>query len=920
MKMRKSIILFVLWLCGMTVMADVTVTFKVTNKPSSLVDLVVTTDGTPISSGATVADNAIVKFTAAVDRAWHVEWYMNETKVENDFNNVLEVKAVADCAIEARYIENYKFIFEGTPHVKYAAPNGVIYLGPNFYCHKFEKLRAFGYTVSSFKGSNGKTYQVDRSKNPNLIVKDILTADVVMTPNYVLNESDFGDATVAPVWDFDKPDSVALFRNFQGRCCFVKPTFFDSNFIDLNMSCDATYGWIDNENNKDLGYADVGAGTKFTLPARYGTIYRMVTKDALSATTIADSTSTQYTTTQDKEGNYVSTLLYYVSDKDSIQIDIKEDIKLVSISASYPGSDNFMTWMPDTATVKDELVTVQKPEGAGSLLYDVSDLTVNGGLNVVAGEPLDSLSAQIEVPDEFDANKYVSVSFRMAEGFSYLHGKALLSMRLYGIKTSTKVQLVMSDTKGHELKSRLYDYNNLVDSVLLDTLSNVKPEAVYMEGLVTLKVYVYGDADYYRLCMGTQSIGEVCEILRFPEGYTFTPHKAKSELDFDGLGLLTIDAHEVLGVNEDTERIILSSIEEVPMGDIILLHTDNAGATYHIPLTRADDAYIPENNKLRVSDGKVIGGPDIYRFTKEGDIYVFRNSLPTDILPNGEIYMKYHSAYKREVFYLSDADVPPKVTELVFKEMEDNSSQIEQYKGRTIKKVVLDGHKLFKNHKWNTICLPFDIISESISSTPLDGAVLYELDVVDKVDYTTPTGYDAESGVVTLNFKTAHVIEPGKPYFLEWETTASSEIVNPEFDNVTIKTTEAAEMAITSNDGKVQFVGTYDPVMLTGNNASNLYVGTDDNIHVPTEHHEVGAFNGYFLVDLGNGLGIPGSNPLNKILLNIAGGGDVLRVITITVPHNLQNDVWYDLQGRKYVDKPTQHGIYIMNGKKILLK
>lgn len=68
MTMRKSIILFVLWLCGMTVMADVTVTFKVTNKPSSLVDLVVTTDGTPISSGATVADNAIVKFTAAVDR------------------------------------------------------------------------------------------------------------------------------------------------------------------------------------------------------------------------------------------------------------------------------------------------------------------------------------------------------------------------------------------------------------------------------------------------------------------------------------------------------------------------------------------------------------------------------------------------------------------------------------------------------------------------------------------------------------------------------------------------------------------------------------------------------------------------------------------------------------------------------------
>lgn len=254
-----------------------------------------------------------------------------------------------------------------------------------------------------------------------------------------------------------------------------------------------------------------------------------------------------------------------------------------------------MTWMSDTATVRNELLTLRKPEGAGSLLYDVSDLTVNGGLKVESGEPLDSLSAQIEVPNEFDENKYVSVSFKMAEGFSYLHGKCLFGMRIYGIKTSTKVQVVMSDTKGHKLESRLYEYNNLADSVLLDTLSNIKqPAPVYMEGLVTMKIYVYGDADNYRLCMGIDSKGEVCEILRFPEGYTFTPHKAKSELDFDGLGLLTIDAHEVLGVDEEKGRVILSSIEEVPMGDIILLHTDNAGATYHIPLTRADDAYVPE--------------------------------------------------------------------------------------------------------------------------------------------------------------------------------------------------------------------------------------------------------------------------------------------------------------------------------------
>ena len=46
----------------------------------------------------------------------------------------------------------------------------------------------------------------------------------------------------------------------------------------------------------------------------------------------------------------------------------------------------------------------------------------------------------------------------------------------------------------------------------------------------------------------------------------------------------------------------------------------------------------------------------------------------------------------------------------------------------------------------------------------------------------------------------------------------------------------------------------------------------------------------------------------------------MLRVITITVPQHLKDGVWYDLQGKKYVNQPTQRGIYILNGKKILIK
>ncbi len=60
--------------------------------------------------------------------------------------------------IKASNVENYKFIFKGTPYVKYADENGVITIPSNYYHHKYEKLRSFGYTLQSWSGSNGKTY------------------------------------------------------------------------------------------------------------------------------------------------------------------------------------------------------------------------------------------------------------------------------------------------------------------------------------------------------------------------------------------------------------------------------------------------------------------------------------------------------------------------------------------------------------------------------------------------------------------------------------------------------------------------------------------------------------------------------------------------------------------------------------------
>ena len=64
----------------------------------------------------------------------------------------------------------------------------------------------------------------------------------------------------------------------------------------------------------------------------------------------------------------------------------------------------------------------------------------------------------------------------------------------------------------------------------------------------------------------------------------------------------------------------------------------------------------------------------------------------------------------------------------------------------------------------------------------------------------------------------------------------------------------------------------------------------------------------YFLIDLGNGLGKPGTSSLQRIVMNISSTDYTVHVIDITIPASLKDGVWYDLQGRKYVEKPIQHG------------
>ncbi len=260
--------------------------------------------------------------------------------------------------------------------------------------------------------------------------------------------------------------------------------------------------------------------------------------------------------------------------------------------------------------------------------------------------------------------------------------------------------------------------------------------------------------------------------------------------------------------------------------------------------------------------------------------------------------------------------------EVTLSDNAENNSVIANNQNK-LANVKLDGRTLYRDGNWNTLCLPFYF---EIEGSILDktGATLMELDT-EAGNYDHPTGFD--NGTLYLNFKSAGTtIEAGKPYIIKWTKPNEYDlepnwfdISNPVFGGVTIKSTEPT--AITSTDGTVSFVGCYSPVTLSANDRTNLYLGSDNTLYYPSTNVTINSCRAYFqLNDITAG---DISSDVNAFVLNFGDDDGASGIIDIDhSPLNIDHsaDAWYTIDGRKLSGKPTKKGIYINNGKKIVIK
>ena len=191
---------------------------------------------------------------------------------------------------------------------------------------------------------------------------------------------------------------------------------------------------------------------------------------------------------------------------------------------------------------------------------------------------------------------------------------------------------------------------------------------------------------------------------------------------------------------------------------------------------------------------------------------------------------------------------------------------------------------------WNTFCVPFAVSSDKVNEVFGANCEIRE--------------YNSMDGT-TMNFKSASSIEAGKPYLIK----PAADVTNPTFKGVSIV---AGDPVTVPADGTYQMKGTYGLTDLA-TDGTNLFLGDQDKFYVPSASGKtMKGMRAYFIVPSGtNAKAMRANIDGNVTAISNINGAEVVSVAPV-----------YNLQGQ-YVGTSLnglQRGIYVQNGKKIIVR
>lgn len=193
--------------------------------------------------------------------------------------------------------------------------------------------------------------------------------------------------------------------------------------------------------------------------------------------------------------------------------------------------------------------------------------------------------------------------------------------------------------------------------------------------------------------------------------------------------------------------------------------------------------------------------------------------------------------------------------------------------------------------QWNTFCVPFTISKDVITEKFGAGTLVYT--------------FGSMNGNV-MNFKASTTIEAGKPYIVKPANT----VVNPTFTGVNIVESDPVKLGA---DGFFM-QGTYGAKTDLTTDGTNLFLGDGNKFYKPsgTTTAKMKGMRAFFIVPQGTNFA--------ALRANIDGATTSIDELTTVVEQPTDNRI-YNLQGQ-FVGTSFEglHGVYVQNGKKVLVK
>lgn len=193
--------------------------------------------------------------------------------------------------------------------------------------------------------------------------------------------------------------------------------------------------------------------------------------------------------------------------------------------------------------------------------------------------------------------------------------------------------------------------------------------------------------------------------------------------------------------------------------------------------------------------------------------------------------------------------------------------------------------------QWNTFCVPFTISADVIAEKFGAGTLVYT--------------FGSMTGNV-MNFKASTTIEAGKPYIVKPANT----VVNPTFTGVNIVESDPVQLG--ENGFFMQ--GTYGAKTDLTTDGTNLFLGEGNKFYKPAgaTTAKMKGLRAFFIVPQGTNFA--------ALRANIDGATTAIDEFATVVEQPTDNRI-YNLQGQ-FVGTSFEglHGVYVQNGKKVLVK